>query len=192
MSRAPLKPLILVCQLRSNIEDVSGGEVCTTSNALSCLSEATQRNFSLVVIDLLVSMIQKRGEVIELCRCLRTHPLTKQMPVIVSLDAFQRDMAVKLNDIGLKFMDVRKIGGMIDPGHLLRLVHLDDPSIYINPILDNLCPFLHYSPIDEKCELTTCNACGNRMVLGGRRLHGVCETSDHEYCDYFLHSRVAS
>lgn len=192
MSLASLKPSILVCQLHPSIEIVSGGDVSTTSSVLSCLGEATTRKFSLVIVDLLVSMIQKRNDVLELCRCLRAHPLTNQIPVIVSVDAPQRDMFVKLADIGVKFMGVRQPGGPIDPGHLLRLVHLDDPSVNINPILGKLCSFLHYSPIDERCELITCQACGNRMVLGGRRLHEVCETSDHEYCDYLRHPRVAS
>jgi hypothetical protein len=101
-------------------------------------------------------------------------------------------MAAKLVDIGVAFMDVRQPGASIDPERLLRLVHLGDRSVNINPILDRLCPFIHYNPIDDRCELTTCHAYGNRMVLGGRRLHEVCETSDHEYCDYFRHPRVAS
>jgi len=38
--------------------------------------------------------------------------------------------------------------------------------------------------------MTVCRAYGNRMVLGGERLHEICETSNHLHCDYFLNSRL--
>ena len=43
---------------------------------------------------------------------------------------------------------------------------------------------------DDQEELTVCGAYMNRMVLGGKRLHEVCETLNHLHCEYFINSGI--
>lgn len=57
--------------------------------------------------------------------------------------------------------------------------------------LASLCPFLHYSRIDSKHEMTVCGAYFDRLVLGGCRLHEICETNSHLHCEYYLHQRCS-
>ena len=183
---------ILICQPNQNLEVAKTGDVTITPDLLTCLSEATSRHFGLIIIDLTTKMISLRNDIIELCRCLNTHPLTKNTSVLVLVEFSHRNMAVRLADAGVRFMNIVQPGTPIDPEYLLRLVHLDDPSVNINRILARLCPFIHYSPIDDQCELTTCKAYRNRMVLGGSRLHDVCEKDNHVHCEYFIKPRVNS
>ncbi|MCB2148222.1 MAG: hypothetical protein KQI81_17225 [Deltaproteobacteria bacterium] len=183
---------ILVCQLHRNLEIAKTGDVTITPDLLTSLSEATSRHFSLIIIGLTTKRISLRNDIIELCRCLNTHPLTKNTSVLVLVELSHRNMAVRLADAGVRFVKVVHPGEPIDPEYLLRLVHLDDPSVNINRILARLCPFIHYRPIDDQCELTTCKAYRNRMVLGGSRLHDVCETDTHVHCKYFIKPRVDS
>lgn len=183
---------ILLCQFRHNMVIAKTGGVIIAPDPLACLNEATRRNFGLVIISFTDMRVGVRNTVLELCRCLNTHPITKKTPILVSVESQHRDMAVRLIDAGVRFMEVRQSGAPIDPACLLRLVNLDDPSVSINLIMSRLCPFIRYSPIDDHCELTTCKAYRNKMVLGGRRLHEVCETGTHAYCDHFLHPRVNS
>lgn len=183
---------ILICQLHQDARTINSGDVSITSNVLTCMSEATNRDFGLIIISLSVNHSLMRKATIELCHCLKTHSTTKKTPIVVSVDCIHRGIAVNLADAGVRFMDLRKPGAPIDPESLMELVHLGDPSIKINRILNRLCPWIHYNSIDDHCELTTCRAYRNRMILGGRRLHKVCETDDHIYCEYFLFPRLNS
>ncbi|HCU70025.1 MAG TPA: hypothetical protein DGF30_12600 [Desulfomicrobium sp.] len=52
-----------------------------------------------------------------------------------------------------------------------------------------VCPFLNYSAINARTELTVCGAYRNRMVLGPQRLRSCCETASHAQCGQFLTPR---
>ena len=56
--------------------------------------------------------------------------------------------------------------------------------------LRTLCPYLHYEMIDAYREMTVCGAYLDRMVLGSRFLHEVCETENHLGCEYFRNPRL--
>jgi hypothetical protein len=58
--------------------------------------------------------------------------------------------------------------------------------------LSQLCTFLNYKPISDQNELITCAAYRNRMVLGGKRLHEVCQTETHLHCEFYLNPRAAA
>ena len=181
-----LAQTILLCRFQEDDTKITADDAIITSNALTCMYEATSREFGLVIICLTVRQLKRHQDMLELCHCLKTHPLTKSKPMVVSVDGLHREMTAKLADDGVRFMDVRNPGAPIDPDSLLNRVQSDDPSIQIDRILHRLCPCIHYEPIDEHRELTTCGAYGNKMVLGGQRRHEVCETEDHIYCDQFL------
>ena len=67
-----------------------------------------------------------------------------------------------------------------------------EPKDQVNLQLKRLFPYLHYSQIDSRNEMTVCGAYLDRMVLGGQRLHEICETQEHLQCEYSLNPRCSS
>jgi len=59
-------------------------------------------------------------------------------------------------------------------------------------ILKEICPNLNYSAIDSCREISLCGAYRNRMVLGGSRLHNICETTEYFGCEYYLNPRPSA
>lgn len=185
-----LTQTVLVYQSQEDGTAITADDAIIASNALTCMYEATSRDFGLIIICLAVNQVKLRQNMLELCHCLKTHKLTKSKPIVVSVDGLHREITAKLADAGVRYMDVRVPGASIDPDSLINRVQSNYPSVKIDRILHRLCPYIHYEPIDERSELTTCGAYGNRMVLGGQRRHEVCETEDHIYCDQFLCPRL--
>ena len=180
---------ILVCFLDEGLEIARPPRfgVTVTDTALACLEEAIEGDYNLVVV--CVSSGGHIDRAIELCTCLKRNPLMRNTPTFVSIDRWHRDIAIRLKDAGLDFMGVRKANHHIDPGHVLDLVRKAATSVQVDRILDRLCPFLHYQRIKWQGELITCGAWHNRMVLGGQRLHEVCESNTHLHCEYFQDPR---
>jgi hypothetical protein len=90
------------------------------------------------------------------------------------------DYAVTVLCGGLDDEKIRDILDSLDEAH--RVAHSRAP----------LCPYLRDIPIDEFKTMTVCGAYLNRMVLGGRRLHELCETENHAGCEYYQNPRVRS
>ena len=181
-----LAQTVLVYQPQEDGTAIIADDAIIASTALTCLYEATSRDFGLIIICLAVHQVKLRQNMLELCHCLKTHPLTINKPMVVSVDGLHREITAQLADAGVRYMDVRMPGASIDPDSLTNRVQSGGSSIKIDRILHRLCPYINYEPIDERSELTTCGAYGNRMVLGGQRRHEVCETEDYIYCDQFL------
>ncbi|MBN1356641.1 hypothetical protein JXA40_10315, partial [bacterium] len=88
---------------------------------------------------------------------------------------------------------VRYIGEAKPDSNLVREIIADmGAGDSLDRHLETLCPFLHYIEIDLQNEMTVCGAYLDRMVLGGRRLHELCETDDHLDCEYYQHPRRKS
>ncbi|MEW6138580.1 MAG: response regulator [Thermodesulfobacteriota bacterium] len=56
--------------------------------------------------------------------------------------------------------------------------------------LELLCPYLYYTTTDSGYNVRTCGAYMDRLVLGPRLLHELCETENHLHCEYFLNPRL--
>lgn len=178
---------ILICEFDKRVEIVKHERVTVAANALSCLNEATIADYDLVVFDFLVGLNSLvRSEIIELCRCLKSNPLTRETPLFASIDRWHRKLAEQMKEAGLDYMGLRKYSRKIVPLYISELIHINKISVCIDSVISRLCPFLNYEGIDESSELTVCGAWRNRMVLGGKRLQDLCETENHLHCDYFL------
>ncbi|MBN1276995.1 MAG: hypothetical protein JXA35_05840 [Deltaproteobacteria bacterium] len=178
---------ILVCQLDERVEILKSVDVTIIHNSLSCLNEATSNPYDLIIIDF--SVRARRGlliEIVELCRCLKVNPLTNKKPLFVSIDRWHREIAVKMKETGVDYMDLRPVPNRIDPQYISNLISDSGISVHITRILSQLCPFMNYELLDNSYDFLTCGAWHNRMVLGGKRLHELCETEDHLHCEYFL------
>lgn len=188
----PLAQTVLIYKPDEDKTKITAVAAIITSNALTCLFEATNKDFGLLIVCLPVRQLKIRPTMLELCHCLKIHPSTKIKPMVVSIDGLHREITRKLADTGARFTDVRIPGVPIDPDSLMDRVQSNESLIKIERMLPRLCPCIQYQQIDEFRELTTCGASGNRMVLGGQRRHEVCETEDHIFCDHFLCPRLVS
>ena len=157
--------LILVCQLLQELEIVKSDGVTVTHSQLTCMSEATTRTFELIMICFSTRNISDRDGIIELCTCLKNHPLTKETPLFASMDHLHRDITLQMQNAGLDFVEMRQSKEHIDPGYISNLVRNGGTAIRTDRILAQLCPFLNYTPIDSRSELITCRAYRNHMVL---------------------------
>jgi hypothetical protein len=183
---------ILVCPVQRNQGIAKTAEVTIARSLPACFNLASSRDFGLIIINVPWGKEAIRNRVLDLCRGLKSHPETQDTPVIISAEFINREMIIKLVNAGIRFMDVRGKGAHIDPERLLCLTRSADPSIRIDLILARLCPFLDHRRENDGYALTTCRAYRNRMVLGGKRLHEVCESDCHVYCEYYLHPRFTS
>lgn len=180
----------LVCQLENELKVSNPEETKVTHTPLACLNEATQKEFALILIRFSPHLVSSRGEAIELCSCLKTNPLTRQSIIVVSMDRAHRETILCIQKIGVRFMSVSSSAKTISLGELILAVEQLDARFRTNHILSKLCPYIHYTPITDNCELITCQAYGNQMVLGGKRLREICESPDHHYCEYYLNSEI--
>ncbi len=185
-----MQPKILVCRLHERIRIENRVDCQWVRSPLCCLFAATTASFELIIICFSTRNRRSlRDDIVELCHCLKSHPVSEEVRVTASMDRPHRDMIRRMADAGLDFVHIQGENGSVDPGFIFnRLTHADG-SMRIDRILGQLCPFLTYRPVDDGNELISCGAYRNRMVLGGGRLHHVCETAGHAYCEYFLNPR---
>ena len=165
-------------------------EVTVSRNRKICWDEAFGNFFSLIVIVCKSREITERQVAVRTCRDLLAYTPGSQNRVLVSIDALHREMVLQLKEIGVKWMAQRSREDRVDPICLLKQVQRNDPSIRTDCLLDRMCPYLHYRSIDSHREWISCRGYRDRMVLGGRRLHEVCETLEHRHCEYLLHPRT--
>jgi len=178
---------ILVCQIDERVEILTAVGVTIIHNSLSCLNEATINPYDLIIIDFSVqSKCDLLIEIVELCRCLKVNPLTNKVPLFVSIDRWDREIAVRMKESGVDYMDLRQGPNRMDPQYISNIVIETGISVHINRVVSRLCPFINYGLLNNSCEFLTCRAWRNRMVLGGKWLHELCETEDHLHCEYFL------
>jgi len=180
---------ILVCRLDETIKIVKSEGVTVTHSPVSCLNAAAQMHFDLTVLSFSIQPIRVRSGIVELCRCLKSNSATCKTPVFASVDRWHRILMEQLRDAGLDFLDGRDSQKRMHPAHIFNRMMKTGISMGMDQMVARLCPFLNYAPLNGHSELITCGAWHNRMVLGGKRLHEVCETTGHLHCEYFLNPR---
>lgn len=181
----------MVCRLGQTPEMMNCEETQIVQNPMECFSRAVSGRTELIAIVFSARNMSARHGVLELCRCLKNNPLTREIPVVVLMETIHREMMVKLQETGVTLFKNYKADITIDLNRIKDLVKRGDPSIFIRETIKKLCPALNRIGSDDQEELTVCGAYMNRMVLGGKRLHEVCETLNHLHCEYFLNSRIS-
>lgn len=156
---------------------------------IQCLDKAVDGNPEIIVVHFEAMPIWEREARVELCATLKRNSHTRQIPVLVLLSTTHRGLMEELARVGVDF--VRVIGEATLNSTLIReIIDALGPDDRVERQLEGVCPYLHYAIIDVRHEMTQCGAYLNRMVLGGRRLHEVCETGNHFHCEYFLNPRL--
>ena len=182
---------VLVCRLGQTPEMTHCEDAQIVQTPMECFSRAVSGRPELIAIVFSARNMSARHWVLELCRCLKNNPLTREIPVVVLMETIHREMMVKLEETGVTLFKNYKADIIIDLNRIKDLVKRGGPSMGIRETIKKLCPTLNRVGSDDEEELTVCGAYMNRMVLGGKRLHEVCETLNHLHCEYFINSGIS-
>jgi CheY-like chemotaxis protein len=182
---------VLVCRLGQTPEMIHCEDAQMVQNPMECFSRAVSGQPELIAVVLSARKMSVRHWGLELCQCLKQNSLTREIPVVVLMETIHREMMVKLQESGVALFKSYKADIIMDLNRIRDLVKRGDPSMFIRETIKKLCPALNRVGSDDQEELTVCGAYMNRMVLGGKRLHDVCETLNHLHCEYFINSGIS-
>lgn len=181
----------MLCDIGNNVDELSSSNEEWVSSAIQCLDRAVEWKPKVIVVSFGQISIQEREALVELSAALKRNSHTKQRTVLALLHSKHRKLIEDLERTKVDY--VRHIGEIkLDSGLVREIVEDLGPEDRSESHLETLCHFLHYSKIDSHHEMTVCGAYLDRMVLGGRRLHELCETEDHFQCECYQHPRRKS
>ena len=181
----------LLCDTAGKVRGFSSSDEAWVSSPIQCLDKAVDGKPELVVIRIGDMPIRERDTLVELSAALKRNRHTRSCPVLALLHSRHRKLLEDLNRAGVAF--VKFIGdSALDSDQMRQIIDALGPCNRLEPVLEAICPFVHYCQIDSKHEMASCGAYLDRMVLGGRRMHELCETIDHLHCAYFLNPRRKS
>ena len=184
-------PRFLVCDLHCTIADPPPPEQEWVVSPIQCLAKAVEWKPEIIVVSFWQISIRERDALVELSAVLKRNSHTQNCAVLALLHATHRKLIEDLKRAEVDY--VRCIGdAKLDLNLVGRIIKDLGAGDRLDWHLERLCPFLHYSKIDSRHEMTVCRAYLNRMVLGGRRLHELCETGGHLHCEYYKHPRCKS
>jgi hypothetical protein len=180
----------MVCDTAGRVDDPSMEEEWVAS-PIQCLDKAVERKPKVIVVSFLRTSVGERGALLELSAALKRNSHTKECTVLAVLSSKHRKLIEDLKRAKVDY--ARHVGNARLDSNLVRQILQDlGPADSPERHLEILCPFLRYSGIDWQHEMTVCGAYLDRMVLGGRLLHELCEAEDHLHCDYHQNPRCKS
>ena len=181
----------LLCDTSGNVGELSSPEEEWVPSPIQCLDKAIDGKPGIIVIRFGKMPIREREALLELSAALKRNIHTQKCPVLALLHSKHRKLIEDLKQAKVDY--VRYIGdARLDSTRMRKIIDGLGPDDRLERHLAIICPFLNYSKIDSRHEMTMCGAYLNRMVLGGRRLHEICETEDHLHCEYYLNPRLKS
>jgi hypothetical protein len=182
---------VLLCDTTDNVGELSSPEEEWVSSPLQCLDKATDEKPGIIVVRLGKMPIRDCQALVELSAALKRNSHTQGCPLLALLHSKHRKLMEDLNRAKVDF--VRYIGDVkLDSTRIRQIIDGLGPDDLLEKHLAIVCPFLNYTRIDSHREMTVCGAYLDRMVLGGRWLHEVCETEGHLHCEYYLNPRLKS
>ena len=182
---------LLLCDTTGKACGMSSSDEAWVSSPIQCFDKAVDMNPELIAVRFGQMPVGESGILVELITALKRNSHTRRRPVLALLHSKHRKLLEEIHLAGADF--VRYVGEtMLDPPRLNQIIDGLNPDDRLAAHLAVLCPFLHYNSMDSRHELIVCGAYLDRMVLGGDRLHQLCETEDHRQCEYFLNPRLNS
>ena len=179
----------LLCDTTGNVGELSSLEGEWASSPIQCLNKAIEKKPGIIVIRFGKMTILEREALVELSAALKRNIHTRTCPILALLHSKHRILIEDLKQAKVDY--VRYIGDTrLDSTWMRKIIDGLGPDDRLERHLAILCPFLNYSKVDSRREMTMCGAYLDRMVLGGRRLHEICETEDHFRCEYYLNPRL--
>jgi hypothetical protein len=192
IAKRPLKILrFLICDTTGNVGELSSLEEEWVPSPIQCLDKAINEKPGIIVIRFGKMPIREREALVELSAALKRNIYTQKCPVLALLNSKHRKLIEDLKQAKVDYL--RDIGDAeLDSTRICEIIDGLGTDDLIERHLTILCPFLNYSKIDSRHEMTMCGAYLNRMVLGGYRLHDICENEKHFHCEYYLNPRFKS
>ncbi len=154
---------------------------------IRCLDRAVEEKPRSIAVCFGQIPLEEREKLVELCAALRRNTHTKETAVMALLCCKHRGLLESLENAGVRY--IRYVGQTVSDADLMQNMGEEDEIEYH---LAMLCPFLRYRPLDAEREICVCGAYLERMVLGGFRLHDICETWAHLVCEHFLNPGIVS
>jgi len=180
----------LLCDVSDRFEPEAEDEEWVRSTT-QCLDRAVEGNPGIIVVRFGPMLIQQRDAVVKLCVALKGNTQTRKSPLLALLHEKHRGLIEGLEHAGVdfvKFVAETRLSSSL----MSEIIDGLSTEDRVERQLTRLCPYLHYDSLDASHEMTVCGAYLNRMVLGGKWLHEVCETESHLTCKYFLNPRSKS
>ncbi len=179
----------LLCDTIGNVGELSSPEEEWASSPIQCLEKVIDKKPGIIVIRFGEMPIREREALVELSAAIKRNSHTRRCLLLALLHSRHRILIENLNQAKIDY--VRYIGDdKLDSIRMREIIDGLGPDDRLQRHLEILCPFLNYSKISSRQEMTMCGAYLNRMVLGGRRLHEICETEGHFHCEYYLNPRL--
>lgn len=177
----------LVCD-GSGRSDLKSDSEEWVRSPIQCLDRAVDGDPDIIVVRFGPMPIRERETLVELCASLKRNSRTRKKTVLALLHGRHRGILEALARAGVDF--VQNIAETpLNSALVMEIIHALGADHRVEPNLANLCPHLHYDSVDAEVEITLCGAYLDRMVLGGKWLHEMCETESHFKCEYFLKPR---
>jgi hypothetical protein len=156
-----------------------------------CLDRAIEGKPRIIVVRFGPMLIQQRDALVDLCAVLKRNSRTRKAPLLVLLHEKHRGLIENLKRAGVDFIKLIA-ETRLSSSLMIKMIDGLSTNDRVERQFEMLCPCLHYDAIDACHEMTVCGAYLDRMVLGGKWLHEVCETENHLGCEYFLNPRFKS
>ena len=157
------------------------------NSAVKCMSEAASCAYDLIAVVIERDNDLSSGEFLALCGALKSDPQTCNIPVLAVLNTRNPGLLRKLDQAGADyafFLPEESPVPSLDL--LLETANKLDASNMPRLILEKVCPFIHYTGLQSGQELVSCGAYNDMLVLGKQKINGLCTTSEHRTCPYFL------
>jgi hypothetical protein len=192
IANRPVRTLrFLICDTTGNVGELLSPEEEWVLSPIQCLDKAIDEKPGIIVIRFSKMPIRERKALVELSAALKRNIHTQKCHVLALLHSKHRKLIEDLKQAKVDY--VRYIGDAgLDSTRMRGIIDGLGTDDLIERHLAILCPFLNYSKIDSRREMTMCGAYLNRMVLGGYRLNEICETENHFHCEYYLNPRLKS
>ena len=157
------------------------------SSVVKCMTEAVSGAYDLIAVVIDRDNDLSSDEFLALCGALKSDRLTRNTPVLAVLATGNPEILRKLDQAGADYvLCLPEESRLPSLDLLLETANKLDAADVPRLVLEKTCPFLHYTRLESGKELVSCGAFSDMLVLGRQKINGLCTTSGHKSCPYFL------
>lgn len=164
--------------------------VSAATSPLDFLNQSVGQACTELIVIMEASSLKARNALVEMCGYVRTNPLSRNKPLLCMMPDYHRRLAEDLMRAKVEWTFALKGQGLSPADAVRRSADFRSADHHTGRLLDVLCPFIRYRPLDSRREMAVCGAYRDRMVLGRPRLESYCHRSDHLSCPFYMEPRL--